>query len=63
MVVNYQSWLLTSSNSWDDDPKVSPNELLQGYRRWADVAAELFGGLDILTVDAIIEAETGKVCW
>lgn len=25
------------------------------------MAAQLFGGLDILTVDAIIEAETGKV--
>jgi len=32
-----------------------------GYRQWADVASQLFGGLDILTVDAIIEAETGKV--
>eukprot|EP00435_Cladocopium_sp_Y103_P062567 s406_g24.t1 len=30
------------------------------YRQWADVASQLFGGLDILTVDAIIEAETGK---
>ena len=32
----------------------------KGYRRWADAAASFAGGLDILTVDAIIEAETGK---
>jgi len=35
-------------------------ECTERYQRWADVAAQLFGGLDILTVDAIIEAETGK---
>lgn len=35
-------------------------ECTERYRRWADVAAQLFGGLEILTVDAIIEAETGK---
>ncbi|CAJ1364455.1 unnamed protein product [Effrenium voratum] len=35
-------------------------ECTQRYRRWADAAAEMFGGLDILTVDAIIEADTGK---
>eukprot|EP00913_Durusdinium_trenchii_P003047 g2816.t1 len=35
-------------------------ECTERYRRWADAAATFFGGLDILTVDAIIEAETGK---
>jgi len=30
------------------------------WRRWADEAAEMFGGLDILTVDAIIEEGSGR---
>lgn len=30
------------------------------WRLWADSAAEMFGGLDILTVDAIVEAGTGR---
>lgn len=30
------------------------------YRRWADEASRLFGGLDILSVDAIHDARTGK---
>eukprot|EP00418_Pyrodinium_bahamense_P041329 CAMPEP_0179200490 /NCGR_PEP_ID=MMETSP0796-20121207/99778_1 /TAXON_ID=73915 /ORGANISM="Pyrodinium bahamense, Strain pbaha01" /LENGTH=341 /DNA_ID=CAMNT_0020905045 /DNA_START=78 /DNA_END=1103 /DNA_ORIENTATION=- len=30
------------------------------YRRWADAAAEMLGGLDILTVDAIVEEGTEK---
>lgn len=30
------------------------------YRRWADEASVLFGGLDILTVDAIHDTATGK---
>jgi len=30
------------------------------WRLWADSAAEIFGGLDILTVDAIVEAGTGR---
>merc|ERR1719330_1739482 len=35
-------------------------ECLERWRLWADAAAEMFGGLDILTVDAIVEEETGK---
>jgi glutathione synthase/RimK-type ligase-like ATP-grasp enzyme len=30
------------------------------WRLWADAAAEMFGGLDILTVDAMVEQGTGK---
>jgi glutathione synthase/RimK-type ligase-like ATP-grasp enzyme len=30
------------------------------WRAWADASAEMFGGLDILTVDAIVEEGTGK---
>lgn len=30
------------------------------WRAWADAAAEFFGGLDILTVDAIVEEGTGR---
>jgi len=35
-------------------------EMTDRWRLWADVAAEIFGGLDILTVDAIVEESTGK---
>jgi len=35
-------------------------EVCDRWRFWADSAAELFGGLDILTVDAIVEEGTGK---
>merc|ERR1712187_112253 len=36
-------------------------ELCERWRIWADKAAEMFGGLDILTVDAIVEeGEHGK---
>lgn len=30
------------------------------WKKWADVASEMFGGLDILTVDAIVEEGTDK---
>jgi len=30
------------------------------YKRWADEASRLFGGLDICTVDVIVETESGK---
>jgi len=30
------------------------------WRAWVDAAADMFGGLDILTVDAIVEEATGK---
>lgn len=35
-------------------------EITDRWRVWADAAADMFGGLDILTVDAIIEEGTGK---
>eukprot|EP00440_Ansanella_granifera_P071887 gb/GFBE01078012.1/.p1 GENE.gb/GFBE01078012.1/~~gb/GFBE01078012.1/.p1 ORF type:complete len:349 (+),score=79.94 gb/GFBE01078012.1/:1-1047(+) len=35
-------------------------ECTERYKKWADAAAEMFGGLDILTVDAIVEEETGS---
>jgi len=35
-------------------------ECSERYQRWADEASQLFGGLDILTVDAIVEEGTGK---
>jgi len=35
-------------------------EVEDRYRRWADEASAMFGGLDILAVDAIVEEETGK---
>jgi len=35
-------------------------EVEERWKLWADSAAEMFGGLDILTVDAIVEEGTGK---
>lgn len=35
-------------------------EVEERWRLWADSAADMFGGLDILTVDAIVEQGTGK---
>jgi len=35
-------------------------EVEDRWKLWADAAAEMFGGLDILTVDAIVEEGTGK---
>ena len=35
-------------------------EVTATHRRWAAAAATLFGGLDILTVDAIHDSKTGK---
>lgn len=32
----------------------------QRYKRWADAAAQMFGGLDICTVDVIVEEESGQ---
>lgn len=35
-------------------------EVSDRWRLWADAASEMFGGLDILTVDAIVEEGTGQ---
>lgn len=35
-------------------------EVEERWKFWADKAADMFGGLDILTVDAIVEQGTGK---
>jgi len=35
-------------------------EVEERWKLWADSAADMFGGLDILTVDAIVERGTGK---
>ena len=35
-------------------------ELTDEYRRWAEGAAQMFGGLDICTVDVLHEAESGR---
>eukprot|EP00746_Dinoflagellata_sp_MGD_P168430 gnl/MRDRNA2_/MRDRNA2_99893_c0_seq1.p1 gnl/MRDRNA2_/MRDRNA2_99893_c0~~gnl/MRDRNA2_/MRDRNA2_99893_c0_seq1.p1 ORF type:complete len:353 (-),score=59.19 gnl/MRDRNA2_/MRDRNA2_99893_c0_seq1:261-1319(-) len=35
-------------------------EVEERYRRWADEASAMFGGLEILAVDAIVEEGTGK---
>lgn len=35
-------------------------EVTERWKLWADHAAEMFGGLDILTVDAIVEEGTGQ---
>lgn len=51
------------SGEWKTNTGTSHMEQLQmtpRWQRWADSAAELFGGLDILTVDAIVEEGTGK---
>jgi len=51
------------SGEWKTNTGCSVNEeveVQERWRRWIDAAAEMFGGLDILTVDAIIEEGTGK---
>lgn len=35
-------------------------ECEERWRRWAEASAAMFGGLDILAVDAIVEEDTGK---
>merc|ERR1712224_759997 len=35
-------------------------EVEEKYRRWADEASAMFGGLEILAVDAIVEEGSGK---
>lgn len=35
-------------------------DITDRWRLWADEASKMFGGLDILTVDAIVEEDTGR---
>lgn len=51
------------SGEWKTNTGTSHLELVEledRWKVWADAAAEMFGGLDILTVDAIVERDTGK---
>merc|ERR1712217_780802 len=51
------------SGEWKTNTGTSMMEAVEcseRWRVWADAAAEIFGGLDILTVDAIVEEGTGK---
>jgi len=51
------------SGEWKTNTGTSHVEqvaLSERWKIWADAASEMFGGLDILTVDAIIEEGTGK---
>ena len=41
------------------DERWEPSCVLLPRRRWATEASSLFGGLDILTVDAIVEEGSG----
>lgn len=51
------------SGEWKTNTGTSHLEMIEiedRWKRWADAAADMFGGLDILTVDAIVEQGTGK---
>eukprot|EP00933_Yihiella_yeosuensis_P039127 TRINITY_DN3307_c1_g2_i1.p1 TRINITY_DN3307_c1_g2~~TRINITY_DN3307_c1_g2_i1.p1 ORF type:complete len:350 (+),score=62.01 TRINITY_DN3307_c1_g2_i1:93-1142(+) len=51
------------SGTWKTNTGTSIMEEIEctdRYKLWADASAEMFGGLDILTVDAIVEEDTGK---
>mmetsp|Transcript_25192 Transcript_25192/g.40431 ORF Transcript_25192/g.40431 Transcript_25192/m.40431 type:complete len:126 (+) Transcript_25192:953-1330(+) len=51
------------SGKWKTQTGSSKHEILEvtdKYKFWADEAAKLFGGVDILTVDAIHNAADGK---
>eukprot|EP00928_Gymnodinium_smaydae_P038527 TRINITY_DN26560_c0_g1_i1.p1 TRINITY_DN26560_c0_g1~~TRINITY_DN26560_c0_g1_i1.p1 ORF type:complete len:340 (+),score=32.16 TRINITY_DN26560_c0_g1_i1:56-1075(+) len=51
------------SGEWKTNTGTSHMELVEledRWKVWADAAADMFGGLDILTVDAIVERGTGK---
>jgi glutathione synthase/RimK-type ligase-like ATP-grasp enzyme len=51
------------SGNWKTNTGTSIIEEVQvteEYRRWLDAAATMFGGLDICTVDAIHDRQTGK---
>lgn len=51
------------SGEWKTNTGTSMMESIEveaRYRRWADEASKMFGGLEILAVDAIVEETTGK---
>eukprot|EP00939_MAST-03C_sp_MAST-3C-sp1_P000812 g812.t1 len=53
----------TVSGNWKTNTGTSISETVETtetYRRWAEEASKIFGGLDICTVDAIHCARTGK---
>jgi glutathione synthase/RimK-type ligase-like ATP-grasp enzyme len=49
------TWKTNTGTSLLEHVEVTPT-----HRRWAEAAATMFGGLDILTVDAIHDSKTGK---
>ena len=49
------SWKTNTGTSMLEHVEVTPT-----HRRWAEAASTLFGGLDILTVDAIHDSKTGR---
>lgn len=61
---NYRAFRRTGiAGEWKTNTGTALMELVAcepRWKGWADAAAGLFGGLDILTVDAIIEEGTGK---
>merc|ERR1712048_168098 len=48
-------WKTNTGTSWMEEIECS-----ERWRKWADAAAEMFGSLDILTVDAIVEEGSGN---
>lgn len=54
---HYRAWKRVSiSGEWKTNTgtsMVSPLELTEQYKLWADEASQLFGGMDILSVDAV----------
>jgi len=61
---NYRAFRRVSlSGDWKTNTGTSimdEIECSQRWKTWADAASEMFGGLDILTVDAIVEEGSGK---
>jgi len=54
---------ISMNGSWKTNTGTSHLEAIEvteEYRRWAELASTIFGGLDICTVDAIHNAEDGK---
>lgn len=61
---NYRAFKrLGISGDWKTNTGTSIMEEIdctERYKKWADASSSMFGGLDILTVDAIIEEGTGS---